>query len=145
MLAEEDLFSWEAEVRLQTAGDAKLRGRPAGHQLGKKLARLRIRLQNTGDDAAKFAEGLFVEDGVVELRAANSGGLEAKLNRLRGKIVVVLDAGEAFFLSGSDQLAVAEQCRGCVMVIAGNSQYVHELVLLGARPAGQGAAGVRGF
>ena len=56
---------------------------------------------------------------------------EAKPNRIGGKSEVVLDTRKALFFSRGDKLAVAQKCSGGIVVIAGDSENMHELLLLG--------------
>ncbi len=62
----------------------------------------------------ELQEGLFIESHEIDRRAGGLG--QAIFDGVGRKARIVLLAGEAFFLSGGDNLAVADQRRGAVMV-----------------------------
>jgi hypothetical protein len=82
-------------------------------------------LQGGHQNPVKLPERLFEKDNVVQVRTSDAALLQAKLDGLFGKAVVVLDAGKAFFLRGGNLMAVTQQNRGRIMVVARNSQDIH--------------------
>jgi hypothetical protein len=92
---------------------------------------LRIGLQNAGKETIQLAKGSLIEDHVVQIVCFYLCLLQAKLNRQLGKVEVVFDAREAFFFRCCDQLAVTQEGSCSIMVIAGNSKNIHELLLFG--------------
>ena len=58
------------------------------------------------DETVELQQRLVVEDDVVELLDLEAGLLQAVVRRVRREAVVVLDAREALFLRGGDDVAV---------------------------------------
>ena len=72
------------------------------------------------------------------------GGLETELDRELRESEIMLDAREAFFLGGGDQLAVPEESRGGIVIKTGQAQDVHQNCLLkSSRSAGILGLGVQ--
>jgi hypothetical protein len=61
-------------------------------------------LESGKKDALKFYEGFFKKGYVVKFCGLYSPSLEAELDRLAGKVVIVLFAREALFFGGRDDL-----------------------------------------
>jgi hypothetical protein len=69
-----------------------------------------------GNDPRKFQIWLFEVGHVIDLLDGDSGLIKAKSNRFNWKLGGVLHATKAFFLRGSDHLAVMDEaCRGIVV------------------------------
>ena len=132
MFAEQNLVGRNAQLRGDLRADPQLVDHPGDHRLAKDLVRLRIGLQHGHQDAVELAEGLLVEDDVVQVAGLDARALQAELDGLVGKVEVVLDAAEALFFGGGDQLAVLQQSGRGVVVVAGDSQDIH--VSLGGGP-----------
>jgi glutamate synthase domain-containing protein 3 len=61
--------------------------------------------------------------------------LQTVLYCVPGKACIVFFTGESFFLSGSSNFAVGDQCSGAIVVISGDSKNVgcHELSVILSR------------
>ncbi len=68
------------------------------------------------EDAIKFDERLLVKGHTVHLRQRNAALPQAILDRVSGERRVVLFAREPFLLCRSDDLAIAHQARGAIMI-----------------------------
>jgi hypothetical protein len=125
VFAEKNSILGNSKFRRNGRPHPKLVNHPGDHRFAENLVRLRVRLQNRHQNPVELSKGLFEKCNVVDIVAANTGCIQAVLNGVPWKAVVVLHAGEAFFFRGRDQLTVAQECGGCIMVIAGNSKNIH--------------------
>jgi hypothetical protein len=76
-------------------------------------------------DPLELQQRFLIEDQVIQILTAESGKVQTEIDGVLRKAVVMLLAGEAFFFGGRHQLAIYQQGRGCVVVIAGDAQDVH--------------------
>src|ERR1700693_924031 len=130
MIGKKNPFSRYAKLRLEGAGDPEFIQHPADHRLSKNLPGLRISLKNTGENAVELAKRFFKKDGIVEVAYLYARLLYTKPHGIRGKGEIVFDARKTFFFGRSEEFAIAQDCRGGIMVVAGDSQNVHELLFL---------------
>jgi hypothetical protein len=133
MLAVVDIFVG-SELFLNRLADAQLVEQPDGHAPYPVAIGQRPAGQNRLQDTVEFDQRLFVEGDVIHVGDGDTRLRQAVIHRMLGKIAVVLDAIEALLFRGCDQLAVANQRRTGIMVIAGYAQDVHACVCL--LPAG---------
>lgn len=68
------------------------------------------------EQALELQERLVVEDHGVEFRHRHPGVGEAEFGRFEGKVGVLFDTGEAFFLRGGDDATVGNEGGGGVVV-----------------------------
>ncbi len=132
MLAIQNLVGRDAQLRRDLRADPQLVDHPGDHRLAKDLVRLRIGLQHAHQNAIEFAEGLLVEDRVIQVSGLDPGALQTELDGMMGEAEVMLDAAEAFLFGGGNQLTVLQQGGRGVVVVAGDSQDIH--VSLGGGP-----------
>ncbi len=90
MLREQDLIFFNAQLTLESTGDPEFIQHPTDHRLPKDLPRLGISLKHSRKNTIQFAERLFEEDDVVEVRTSCPAGFEAILDCVLRKAVVVL-------------------------------------------------------
>ena len=69
----------------------------------------------------ELEEGFFVKYDVIKVLGAYFSCFEAVVERICGELEVVFFSCEAFLLCGGDDLAVADECGGAIMVESGNS------------------------
>ena len=113
--------SGRAECPISAAdlgADPQLVEHPGDHRLAENLPGLRIGLQHGRQIAVELAERLLVEDHVVDVGALDASAFQAELDGLVREVEVVLDAREALFFGGGDQLAVPQQGRRGVVVVS---------------------------
>ncbi len=116
MIYKENLVCRQVELADQEALDPQFLIEPGNHGLAKDHVGARHGLQNAQQDTFQFWQRLFVENHVIEVIRRNAGLLQAKLNGVHGKAVIVLDAGETLFLGCSQQMTVVQQgCRGVMI------------------------------
>src|SRR5271166_6763551 len=108
MLGVEDLVGRNAQLRRDLRTYPQLVDHPGDHRLTEDLVRLRIGLQHAHQNAVEFAEGLLVKDRIVKIFALNAAAFETELDGLMRKSEVVLDAAEALFFGGRNELAVLQ-------------------------------------
>ena len=89
MFGEQNAFLGYADFRLQRAGNPELVQHPGDHRFAEHLPRFRVGLQDGGQDAVQFAERLLEEHDVVEIFPVDAGGIQAVLDGIFGKVVVV--------------------------------------------------------
>src|SRR5437879_4574713 len=119
MFAEHNLFFWNAQLRFNCAAHPKLVNHPGDHRFAEGFPRLRIGLQDSHQNAVKFAKRLFEEDEGVRVRAADSSSFQTEPDGLAREAGVVYDARTALFLGSSHQLTLTKQssCRIAVVKI----------------------------
>src|SRR5262249_20140960 len=102
------------ELLAEPEGDGALEREEAARGVGE------VSLQ----DAVELLEGLVVEDDVLEIGGPDAGLLKAISDGLARKGVIVANAGEALFLCGGHDLAVADERRRAVVIECRNSEDV---------------------
>src|SRR5215471_16500673 len=127
VVGEKDLLPADTQLGLQGARDPEFVEHPADHGLAKHLPRLRVSLQHTHQEAIEFAERPLVEDHVVEVIRINLGLAETKTDGVCWKAEVVFDSRKALFFCRGDKLAVAQKRGRGIVVIAGDSENMHQL------------------
>ncbi len=104
----------EAAVELARRVELLLQPERQPHQEQLEAAR---RVGEVGlEQAVELQERLVVEGDVVEVTRRDAGFVEAVAHRVRGKVVVVLLAGEALLLRGRDDRPVAHQAGRAVVI-----------------------------
>jgi hypothetical protein len=83
----------------------------------------------------ELEERLVVEGDVVDVRQLDAGRVETVVHRVLREAGIVLLAGEALFLSRTDELAVRDQRRGAVVIESRDSQDPHVRPRVFARTA----------
>src|SRR5271165_1372203 len=125
VFAIKDPILGNSQVGRYLGSDPELVHHPGNHGFAENLVGLRIGLQNGHQDTVELAEGLLEESDVVQVGTFDAAGFETVLYRVLWIVEVMLDAAEAFLFRGSDQLTVAQQRCGGVMVVTGDSQNIH--------------------
>jgi hypothetical protein len=97
---------------------------PVGNHFRESPPSARRHRQIRFQQAGEFQHRLVIENDAVQVRRLQPAVTQAKLDGLPRKIRLVLDARKPFFLRGGDDLAVAQQRGGGVVVIGGNAQDV---------------------
>lgn len=108
VIGEEDALAADSQLGLKRAGHPQLVEHPADHGLTKHFPGLGIRLQDTGENTIELPKGFLEKHNVVEVLTGELALLEAKPDRIAGKIEIVLDARKPLFLGGCNQLAVTK-------------------------------------
>src|SRR5690348_12253598 len=132
VLAEQDVVLGNTQFRRNCCPHPELVYHPSDHRFAENFIRQWVGLQDGHQDTIKFSKGLFEESDVVDITAANSCSIQAKLNGAFWKAEIVLNASKSLLFGRSDQLAIAQQCCRRIVVIAGNSEDVH--LALAVRP-----------
>ena len=73
----------------------------------------------------EFQERFVVERNVLDARSIDAGLFQTVGDGFLRKSRVVFFAREAFFLRGCDDLSVAQQCCGTVVIKGGNPEDIH--------------------
>src|ERR1700757_613899 len=131
VIGKENFLPVDAQLRLQRARDPEFVEHPADHGLAKHLPGSGVGLENAHQQAIEFAERPLVEDDVVQVLGVKLSLAQAKTDGVRGKTEVVLDPGKAFFFGRGDELPVAQERSRSIVVIAGNSENMHQLLSFG--------------
>ena len=84
------------------------------------------------EQALEFQERLVVERNLIDLVETDAGLFEAVVNGAMRESRVVLLAREALFLGGRNDLAIAHERRGAVVVERGDAERDHAVLALGA-------------
>ena len=116
MLGEKDP-ALVAELLPDALGHPEAVRDPERHRLPERGEPARRVLEIRLEEALELHERLVVERHVVELLGGEPSRLEAVARGVRGKLRVVLLAGEALLLRGGDDLPVDEKTRGRVVVV----------------------------
>ncbi len=77
------------------------------------------------DEPLEFQKRLFVKDDAIDRRGVDLRLFQAIGDRVRRKVGIVLLAREALFLRRRDDLAIADQGGGAIVVEGGNPQNQH--------------------
>src|SRR5262245_19900995 len=94
----------------------RLKERPKPHRC---IGQIRL------EAAIEFEERLVVKRDVVQLRGSDACFGQAVVDRVLGKTIVMFLSREPLFLSGGDNLSVADQRSGAVVVESGNTEDSH--------------------
>ena len=108
--------------QLLRAPGKSVRKRKCGMHSPASVKTRRRECQEGGYEAVELGAGFVIESGVVQLSGCDVRLLKAIFDRIDREAVIVLLAGEAFFLSGSDDLTVDEERCRRVMIKGGNSE-----------------------
>ena len=124
VLGEHDGGGAAAALRNKVAGP-ELVVHPERHRTQKRTQALwRVR-QITLQQAFEFQDRLVVERDVIQVIRGDASLAKAERRGRFRKAMVVLLAREPFFLRGGDDLAVADQAGGGVVIERGQTQDVH--------------------
>ena len=110
------------ELAADLARQVELLSHPQRHRLEKGPEAGRREGEVGLEDALELQKGLVVEADVVQIPRLQTGFAQAIRDRVGREGVVVLDAGEAFFLGRRHDLAIDHQRRGRVVVVGGNAE-----------------------
>ncbi len=105
-----------AQRSVEGGADVELVAEPARHGAHEGPEAARGDGGGGAEDAVELGQRLVVEGDGGQIGGAGAGGFEAPRDGGLGEARVVLDAGEALLLRGGDDLAVAHQRRGAVVV-----------------------------
>jgi hypothetical protein len=78
-----------------------------------------------GNDTRELEKRFFKVGDRVHVLKCDARLLHAEVDRLNGKLGSVLHATESLFLSGGDDLAIADHTGRGVVIKTGDSQYEH--------------------
>src|SRR5437870_12270531 len=123
MLSEKHL-AFVAALFRDLLPDPKLLAQPQGHRHDERSQTARRIVEIGLQQALKFQKRLVIESNQINFIAFDPGVVETELYGVCGKTVVVLLAGEAFFLRGSDNLAVADNTGRRIMIVSRNAEDV---------------------
>ncbi len=108
---------------------------PYGHGHEKRPQSFRSKGQVRLEQALELQQRLVVEHNVGQIRQPDSARIQTITHRVLRKARVMFFSGEAFFLRGSDDLAVFHQTSCAVVIKGGNSKNVHSSLLTRCRSA----------
>ena len=112
---------------------------PVGDRLAEQASRAWNGRERCEKDSFELDQRLLEEHDVIEIAGADACLLQAEINRLCGKAVIVLDTAEPLLLGGRNEASFSQQgCSGIVKV-AGDSKDVHRLRTVGAPNPDPGA------
>src|SRR5258705_8553821 len=94
----------------------KRQGFEEGTETGRSVVEIGL------EETIEFQQGLVVEANVVELIGCYACFAQAVANRVKGKIVVVLDAGESLFLRRGHDFAVNDQAGSGIVIESGDAK-----------------------
>src|SRR5919106_1062190 len=105
--------------------DPELVPQPTHHRLSKYPVRFRKCLHAGKNQPLEFDKRFLEENDVIEIRSIDCTCLEAEIDGVLRKFVVMLLTGKSLFFGGSNELTIAkERCRG-VVKIAGDTKDIH--------------------
>ena len=81
------------------------------------------------EDPVEFQERLLVKRDVIQVADFDAAFAEAVFDGLGGEGGIVFFAREPFLLGGGDNLAIANQARGAVVVKSRKAEDVHPLLI----------------
>ena len=90
-----------------------------------RLPRLRPERRRHLQAALQLTQRFFVENDEIELASPDACELQAESNRIGRERLIMLAPGETLLLARRDDDAVANQCRGGIMIVAGDPKDVH--------------------
>src|SRR5918992_4440427 len=115
VLAKKYLRCGHVQFLLNEMLDPQLVTEPTDHSFAKYPVGLRKSLHRRKKQALEFDKRLLEKNHVIEIRAGDSAYLQAEVDCVLGKLVVVFLARESLFLRRRYKLAVAEQRGGRVV------------------------------
>ena len=69
------------------------------------------------DQSFEFQQRFLVKNHMVELFCCDASRLEAKVDSIRWKLMVMFYTGKPLFLCSGDNLAIDDQCSRAIMII----------------------------
>jgi len=105
-------FMWQTELLTK----------PKRHCHQERTKTLWCRTEIGLEQSLKFQKGLFVEPDIIELVGLNSRLRQTVFNGVYGKLVIVLDASEPFFLRSGNNLPVNYQGSSGIVIKGGYSE-----------------------
>src|SRR6266704_1041217 len=106
--------------------DPELFLQPYRHRLGKGTEPSRETGKVRGEEPLEFQERLVVEPHVVQILRCDLSRLQAVLDGLAGKPLIVLLSREAPLGGGCDQATVLNETGGGIVIVAGDTKDVHD-------------------
>src|SRR6266536_1447818 len=131
MLVEED--ARQLEMLPGDRPDPELLREPCLHRAQEHPPRARKAVHLREEEPLELQQRLFVEDGVIESFWRDPSFLQTICDRVHREAAVVLAPREALLLRRGDDLAIADQTRGGVVVETRDPKDVHGVALELAR------------
>src|SRR5205085_5365710 len=124
MLCEEN-FAFVVSLFRYMLTNPEFFAQPDGHSHQKRSKPTR-RVINIGlKQSLKRHERLVVEGNVINIVARDASFAQTEFESTGRENIIMLLARESLFLRRSDDFAVAQKARSRVMIVSGDSQYVH--------------------
>ncbi len=99
--------------------------RPDRKRLRKRAKPTRSQREIGLEEALEFQERLIIEYEIIDVIDVHSSCIETVSHRVARETLVMPDAGKPLLLGGRNDLSVANQRRGAVMIEGRNAKYVH--------------------
>src|ERR1043165_2677926 len=106
MLTEQNLRCRAAEPLLNQCLEPELIAEPGNHRLPEHPVRAGKGLHAGEQQSLKLDEWLFKKSDVIEICSTDPAHIKTKIDRVLRKIIIVLLAGETFFLGRRNELSV---------------------------------------
>src|SRR5687768_18589062 len=97
--------------------EVELFSEPTRHHARKGRQPMRRNRQIGFQKARKLCDWLVVEDYGIKFGLRDAAELQAKIHRMRREAFVIFPSAETFFLSGGDDLPIAQKRRSRVMIV----------------------------
>ena len=122
---EEDLASWNAEVRRDDAANPDFFAERVLHGVRERSPGARESAQRAGEDPLELQHAALVEDDGVEIGRVEPGVIEAPFDRPDREGGVILSARQALLLYGADGHAIDEERGRRIVVMRRDPENLH--------------------